>query len=206
MNLRKKIGPVVFATGLFIPVVVGTVCYILALTNDITPVKAMWAIVGGAIVGFILVIVGVLLRAPPQVVDESNQPGSGQQSLIASGAGTEHVVDSIHTGDDTIQPDAKDASREDVKPPAADAPREEWYQWFDWITSGSSTKPDPPEVDAPRDVWFHWYHYVKDVQGYRIGLKELAEKLGLSHNTVKPLHSNYQIQYRDEEDNEIVPE
>ena len=86
MNIRKKIGPVVSATGIFILVVVGAMCYIFVWNGDLLQVNAMWIILASAVPSFIIFVVGVLLRVPPQGAGKGVHPGDEPQSLTASSA------------------------------------------------------------------------------------------------------------------------
>ena len=62
-------------------------------------------------------------------------------------------------------------------------------------TEGTIKKPDPPPIDAPSDEWFDWFHLVTDKLGFKMNLKELASKMGLSHDYVRHLHMDYMAEH-----------
>jgi len=62
-------------------------------------------------------------------------------------------------------------------------------------TEGAIKKPDPPSIDAPSDEWFEWFHLVTDKLGFKMNLKELALKMGLSHDYVRHLHMDYMAEH-----------
>ncbi len=63
---------------------------------------------------------------------------------------------------------------------------------------GQADKPPQPSKDASNDDWFRWYHVVVDDKGYKMTLKELAKKMGLSYSYTRRLHSEYKVQYHTE--------
>ncbi|MBN1889462.1 MAG: hypothetical protein JW850_15820 [Thermoflexales bacterium] len=64
--------------------------------------------------------------------------------------------------------------------------------------NASRVMPAPPPMNAPHDDWFRWYHIATDDIGYRMTLKDLADKMGLSHNYTRRLHSEYMAQHHTE--------
>jgi len=56
-------------------------------------------------------------------------------------------------------------------------------------------KPPHPPLDASHDEWFNWFHLITDELGFKMNLKELALKMGLSHDYVRHLHMDYMAEH-----------
>jgi hypothetical protein len=165
-----------------------TICAALLFMNWVTPGGAALLFAFFTVMACVSLVAGgrALLKTKARVPVES-------EDSHTSGSRDRPVRDELHdNGEERATVGSEDAQ---PSPPPLNAGQAEWFEWYEQVTGGGAVKPDTPPADSPHDLWFHWFHYVTDVQGYRMTLKDLSCWMGLSYETVRKQHSDYQAQY-----------